>query len=186
MPLLRGASRCLPMLCKEELSWPHHLLQQLHQTLCRLKEDKWLPAFHHKLPASHGLGLMNLFLILDFKTFGSFLLVRTLEPKANLSQLVIKRSRHSIFWSCLHLNSSQFKCFHWIQCSHLASVIWDDSNGDFVFRGVTVTDTCHDDAEIFHSEKPHRILWVTEMPQIAATPQSCLSYKGLTFNYQEI
>lgn len=43
--------------------------------------------------------LMNLYLSLDFKTFDSCLLLRTLEPKANLAQLVIKRPSLSVFWS---------------------------------------------------------------------------------------
>lgn len=164
----------------------HHLLQQqLLQSLCRLKKDKQLPVFTTNfLPLCEVL--MNLFLILDFKTFGSFLLLCTLGQLGNLAKLVIKRPSYCIFWSCSHLTSSQFKCSHWIKCSHLVSVIWHDSNGDFVFGGVMVADTCHDDAEIFHSKKPPRILWVTEVPQIATTPQSCLFCRGHTFSYQEV
>lgn len=42
---------------------------------------------------------MNLYLSLDFKTFDSFLILCTLQPKANLGQLIIKRPSLSVFWS---------------------------------------------------------------------------------------
>lgn len=121
---------------------------------------------------------MNLLLILGFKTFKSFLLLYALEPKASLAQLAPKRPNYTVFCSCSHLNSSHLKY------SHFMSINWDASNGN-VFRGSTVTDTCHHNAEIFHSKKPLGIPSVTEVPQITTMSQSCLlqwMYLGLSRN----
>lgn len=171
MPLRWGAARCLPMLCKAELSWPQHLLQHLLQALHRLKKGKWLPVFHTNfLPLCRVL--INLSLTLDFKTFASFLLLCNYSPR-QIWLNWLSKGPPTVFWSCPHLNSSLS-----------ALTYWCNANGCSAFGGVMVTDTCHNNADIFHARKPPRILWFTEVPQIATTPE--LSLLQRTFSHQDI